>query len=78
MKKKNVLIMGVVLMMAVATFTGCGKKVKCSYCGELKRCETGTGFLGQETNICKDCQKKVENLGKGLEEFGDNLEELFE
>ena len=42
-----------VLMMLVV---GCGKKVKCDYCGETAKGQTKTVF-GEEMSICDDCLK---------------------
>lgn len=60
MKKIGTVVFVATFMAVVAT--GCGKKVKCDFCGETKSCQKKTIF-GEEVNICSDCQKDLNALG---------------
>lgn len=62
MKRRMKKVLVLISVMAVLTvgFTGCGKKV-CDFCGEEAKCKTEE-VLGEEVNICKDCQKDLEDL----------------
>lgn len=61
MKKKLARAAAIAGMMTMVAFSavGCGKKVECDFCGEVKKCKTET-FLGEEINVCGDCQKELE------------------
>ena len=53
MKKR--ILAAVLLALTVITATvGCGKKVECDFCGEVKSGKTRTIF-GEEVSICNDC-----------------------
>lgn len=62
MKKRltKVLVLTGLLVLMTTGLTGCGKKV-CDICGEEARCKTEE-VLGEEVNICKDCQEDLEDL----------------
>ncbi|MBQ9119539.1 MAG: hypothetical protein IJY09_05725 [Lachnospiraceae bacterium] len=54
---------GLLVMVAMGTI-GC-KKVECDICGEKARCSTEK-VLGQEINICKDCEEDLEDIGNSI------------
>lgn len=58
MKKKLVVAM-VALTLVASMVAGCGKKVKCSICGETK---SGKAYevLGEKVDMCDDCHKLFE------------------
>lgn len=63
MKKKlarAAAIAGMMTMVALSA-VGCGKKVECDFCGEVKKCKTET-VLGQEIHYCSDCEKEIQEL----------------
>lgn len=64
MKKKlakAAAVAGMMIMVALSA-VGCGKKVECDFCGEVKKCKTETIF-GEEIHYCSDCEKELEELG---------------
>ncbi len=61
-------VAGIVTLMAVG-FAGC-KKVECDFCGEEKKCKTEEVF-GEEMNICKDCEKDMEDLAEDMKDLFD-------
>ena len=52
--KKRIIAAIFLAITALSLFTGCGKKVECDFCGEVKKCKTETIF-GEEISICEDC-----------------------
>lgn len=62
MKKRitKVLVLMSVMVLMATGLTGCGKK-ECDICGEEARCKTEE-VLGEEINICKDCEEDLEDL----------------
>lgn len=70
MKKKltRVAVVGIMALMMTG-FAGC-KKVECDFCGEEKKCKTEE-MMGEEINICKDCEKD-------MEEIADEVKDLFD
>lgn len=56
---KAVVLTSLLLTVALGAI-GC-KKVECDFCGETKRCST-TEIFGEEVNICKDCEKDLEDF----------------
>ncbi len=60
MKKLVAFILAVVIL--VTCFASCSKLAKCSICGDKGICKTEE-ILGQEINICTDCQKEIEKIG---------------
>lgn len=59
MKKKILMVM--LAVMTMSALTGCGKKVKCDLCGEMKNCTTKE-ILGQEINYCSDCEDEIASM----------------
>lgn len=68
MKKKlakAAVVAGMMIMTALSV-AGCGKKVECDFCGEVKKCKTETIF-GEEIHYCSDCEKELQELGSMLQ-----------
>ena len=59
MKKKILIVM--VVIMTMAALTGCGKKVKCDLCGEVKQCTTRE-IEGKEIHYCSDCEEEIKSM----------------
>ncbi|MCM1103746.1 MAG: hypothetical protein NC409_06520 [Clostridium sp.] len=49
------------MMMVALSAVGCGKKVECDFCGEMKKCKTET-FFGEEIHYCSDCEAEINAL----------------
>lgn len=63
MKKKlarAIAITAAMITVALST-AGCGKKVECDFCGEMKKCKTMTLF-GEDIHYCSDCEKLINSL----------------
>lgn len=60
MKKKLARAAAIVGMMTMVALSavGCGKKVECDFCGEVKKCKTETIF-GEEIHYCSDCEAEI-------------------
>ena len=63
--KKRIMIAALVAVTTLSLLTGCGEKVKCDFCGETKRCSK-IEVLGQEGNICGDCEDSIDELKDGI------------
>ena len=50
-----------ILMVLLSVMSGCGKKVKCDFCADEKKCEA-IEILGDELNICKECKKELAEM----------------
>ena len=59
MKKKILIVM--LVIMTMAALTGCGKKVKCDLCGEVKQCTTRE-IEGKEIHYCSDCEEEIKSM----------------
>lgn len=68
MKKKlaKAAVAASMMIMVALSAVGCGKKVECDFCGEVKKCKTETIF-GEEIHYCSDCEKELEELGSMLQ-----------
>lgn len=58
--KKNITILALLIVL-LSLLAGCGQKVECDFCNEVKKCETRY-MLGEGINICKDCVSELEGL----------------
>lgn len=57
---KRRMVEGLLVVMMAMALGGCGKKVECGWCGEVKKCEEKKIF-DEKIYICKDCLKELEN-----------------
>ncbi len=63
MKKKlaKAAVVASMMVMVALSAAGCGKKVECDLCGEVKKCKTET-ILGEDIHYCSDCEAQINAL----------------